>query len=80
MYCQYYQANVNIPYTWFIGGLIRNEDNLVFERTLDNNSGTIEFFIPEGLEKEFCDLMDCLIARGYVYNYQKLPNRLEQEL
>jgi len=79
MYCEYYQAQVNVPYTWFIGGLLRSEDNLVFERTLDNNSGTIEFFIPQGLERQFLDLMDCLIRRGYVYSYEKLPNRLQVE-
>lgn len=76
MYCLYFQAKVNIPYTWFIGGVFRNEDNLVFERTLEGSPDTLEFFVPEGLEEEFLHIMDFLISERYVFSYEKMPNRM----
>jgi len=76
MHCLYYQAKVNVPYTWFIGGVFRNEDNLVFERTLENSPDTLEFFVPEGQEEEFLHIVQYLVAQGYIFSYEKLPNRI----
>lgn len=77
MYCEYYQARVNVRRTWFIGGVFRNEDNIVFERTLDNTNDILEFFVPSGCEEEFLFLIDYLIKNKYVYSCKKLPNRLQ---
>jgi hypothetical protein len=75
MYCAYYQAEVKVPVTWFIGGIFRNEDNFVFERTIDGCSDRIEFFVPESQERTFIELMHDLMTLGYVINFEKLPNR-----
>lgn len=76
MYCQYYQALVNVRKTWFIGGVFRNEDYVAFERTLEGTNDIIEFFVPGSQEEEFLFLMNYLIKEGYVYKLDKMPNRL----
>lgn len=75
MFCEYYQAVVDVPYTWFIGGVLRNEDNLVFERTIDGSSNTLEFFVTKGQELEFLDLMNYLVKVGYIVSFEKKANR-----
>lgn len=77
MYCQYYQALVNVRKTWFIGGVFRNEDYVAFERTLEGTNDTIEFFVPASQEEEFLSLMNYLMKYGYVYKFQKMQNRLQ---
>ena len=71
MLCQYYQAKVNVPYTWFVCGAFRNEDNLIFERTLDKQAGTLEFFVPDGHEQEFLDIIRYMTTLGYVTHCEK---------
>ncbi len=80
MFCEYYQAEVDVPYTWFVGGVFRNEDNLVFERTIDDSSAIIEFFVTKEQEEEFLDLMNYLVKLGYILNFTKQENRLMREL
>lgn len=77
MYSKYYQAIVNVPYTWFITGVLRNEDHLVLERTLAGHEGKVlEFFVPESSEKKFVDLMRYFVDKDYVFSFEEKPNRL----
>lgn len=76
MYCEYYQALVNVRYTWFIGGIFRNDDALCFERTAEKNSEIIEFFVPACQEEEFLFVMQYLLDCNYVYRLEKKLNRL----
>jgi len=76
MYCQYYQAQTQKSKTWFVVGCFRNEDNLVFERTLDLEKSILEFFVPQENEERFLDIMNYLKNNGYILNLEKLPNRL----
>lgn len=80
MFCEYYQAIVNIPSTWFVGGVFRNEDNLVFERTMDGCSDRLEFFVTAACEPEFLELMHYLIETGYVVSCEKKENRIKVEM
>ncbi|KKQ48326.1 MAG: hypothetical protein US69_C0027G0015 [candidate division TM6 bacterium GW2011_GWF2_38_10] len=76
MQCQYYQAIVDVPHTWFVCGILRNEDNLVFERTLETDPRILEFFVTAEQEAEFLDLMHYFISCGYLESLQKMENRL----
>lgn len=78
MFCEYYQAIVDVPYTWFVGGCLRNEDNLVFERTLEERPELLEFFVTKEQEQEFLSIMNYFIKLGYVISFEKKENRLKQ--
>ncbi len=78
MFCKYYQAKVNIPYTWFVTGVLRSEEHLVFERTLAGSSNQIiEFFVPQESAEKFLQIMQYFIEHGYVYNVEERENRLK---
>ncbi len=77
MYCLYYHVRFIKKTTWFVVGVLRAEDNVVFERALDSDTEIFEFFIPPGRESEFLSFMDCLTRRGYVLSIEKKPNRLQ---
>jgi len=77
MYCKYYQAKVNIPYTWFITGTLRSEEHLVFERALSESKNEImEFFVPKDSEEKFLNIMNCFLELGYIKSFMEKPNRL----
>jgi len=78
MFCEYYQAIVDVPYTWFVGGCLRNEDNLVFERTLEERPELLEFFVTKEQEQDFLSIMNYFIKLGYVISFEKKENRLKQ--
>lgn len=78
MYCKYYQAKVNIPYTWFVTGVLRSEEHLVFERTIaGSNNEVVEFFVPQESEEKFVQIMQYFIERGYVTDFSEKENRLK---
>lgn len=78
-YCQYYHVGVCKEKTWFIVGCFRNEDHVVFERTLASNHEILEFFVPDGQEAFFLDMMGYMQRKGLVYWIEKKPNRMQQE-
>lgn len=75
-YCLYYQAQVPRDKTWFLVGILRSYEHLVFDRTIDKEKGIFEFFVPEDLEHYFLELMNDLQHRGTIQNLQKQKNRL----
>lgn len=77
MYCQYYLAQVNVPYTWFITGVFRNENNIVFERAMENDSSQMEFFVAPDYEDKFLSIIEYLQKNGYVLSFDKKENRLK---
>ncbi len=76
MFSEYYQAIVDVPYTWFVFGVFRNEDNLVFERTVEGSPNILEFFVTKDQEAEFLHVMDYLVKGGYILSVEKKVNRL----
>jgi hypothetical protein len=76
-FCHYYQAVATRETTWFLIGILRSYEHLVFERTVDKTKGIIEFFVPQDLEDHFLTLMQQLQERNVINQLQKLPNRLE---
>ena len=79
MYCEYYHAKTKKETTWFVVGCFRNEENLVFERTIDVPKSILEFFVTPECEDHFLEVMEYLKKNGYVLDLQKLPNRLKEE-
>lgn len=77
MFCNYYLAKSIKEKTWFVVGCFRNEENLVFERTLDTTDSSLEFFVTPDLEAQFLKIMEYLQKNGYVLELKKLENRLK---
>ena len=76
-YSLYYQVRVDRQKTWFVVGVMRNEDHLAFERTLEGQREILEFFVPRDQEQNFLILMEMLKKRGCVFEWNKQPNRYE---
>lgn len=74
--CSYYQAHVTRELVWFMVATLRSFEHLVFDRTLSKSDSIFEFFVPEGNEPVFLELMAYYQQEGIVHNVQKLPNRL----
>jgi hypothetical protein len=77
MYCNYYLAKSCKEKTWFVVGCFRNEENLVFERTLDKTESLLEFFVTPECEEQFLKIMEYLQKTGYILELKKLENRLK---
>ena len=75
MYCSYYHVRFIKKTIWFVVGVLRAEDNIVFERAFDGESDLFEFFVPPGREFEFLRLIDVLRHRGHVVSLEQKPNR-----
>ena len=75
-YCQYYQAHVVEKEAWFLTGVLRSFEHLAFDRTLDKETSTFEFFVTEDLEPMFLILMSSLQEQGVISSLTKMPNRL----
>ena len=80
MYCQYYQADVNLSFTWFVTGVLRSEDNMVFDRAQDGNSRVLEFFVPVDYEDKFLSIMQYLQQAGYITKLEKKENRFKTQV
>ena len=76
MRCLYYQGYVVREKIWFVVGLLRNEDHVCFERTVDKHANLFEFFVPESQEHVFKHLMDYFIAKEYLFGLERKPNPL----
>jgi len=74
--CAYYQAQVDRTLSWFVVAVLKSYEHMSFDRTIDVESSTFEFFVPESTEQYFISLMDYFATQGLVKNLQKLPNRL----
>ncbi len=79
MYSSYYQAHVAEKDCWFLVAILRSFEHLAFDRTVDKERSIFEFFVPEGNEASFLELMDYFEGQGIVSDLQKLPNRLARE-
>lgn len=76
-YCSYYQALVSRKDTWFIVAIMRSFEHCAFDRTLQAQDGLIEFFVPQENESYFIEIMNYLKKEHIVFEFKKLPNRLQ---
>lgn len=77
--CLYYQGTIKRSKVWFVVGVLRNEDHLVFERALDKKTGTFEFFVPPAQEDRFLRVMQALEKIDIVHSLEKVPHRYFQQ-
>ncbi len=75
----YYQAHIKRDKVWFVVGVLRNEDHIVFERTIDKKESLFEFFVPDLHHDLFVKIMRSFEQKGYVSNFRSLPNRFASE-
>jgi hypothetical protein len=71
----YYQAKVTPERCWFFAAVLRAQEHMCFDRTLDKNSNVFEFFVPKGQVQEFESLMAYFAREGLVSSLTQLPNR-----
>jgi len=76
-YCTYYQAEIDRSRTWLFVALIRSYEHLAFDRTVNQETSTFEFYVPPMQASRFEAIMQELIADGLVHNLRQLPNRLK---
>jgi hypothetical protein len=74
----YYQAIVERSACWYVVAVLRSFEHTAFDRTLDVETSTFEFFVPSSMEASFCAIMDYFQQHGLVKNLVKLPNRLTE--
>ena len=72
----YYQAQAESKTLRYAMGILRNQENWAFIRTLDKKTSTLEFFIAPAYEEEFAQLLQMLLDQKYLSWFKKLPNRL----
>ena len=75
-HCLYYQARVVPAKCWFFVGIMRSFEHVCFDRTLDKQTSTFEFFVPEAMQEVFLTLMAYFEKEGIVTMLTELPNRL----
>jgi hypothetical protein len=75
-FCSYYQAHVVKEKCWFMAATLRSFEHIAFDRTLDPKKSIFEFFVPQGLEGSFLEIMAYYQQIGLITNLSKLPNRL----
>jgi len=72
MLCAYYQGYLVKEKSWFVVGVLRNEDHVCFERTVDKKTGLFEFFVPPAQEELFVRIMTHLQAQECLYSFEKI--------
>lgn len=77
-FCSYFQARIEREQTWLFVALLRSNEHLCFDRTLDTQQGLFEFFVPEKNVSRFITLMRGFEAMHLLTDLQALPNRLAE--
>ncbi len=75
-YSLYYRAHVVKAEAWFFVAILRSFDHVSFDRTYDVSQSIFEFFVPEGMEPYFLEIIGVLVKKGVVDRLEKMPNRL----
>ncbi len=78
-FCEYYQAEVQREKCWFLTGALRSFEHMSFDRTINVENSTFEFFVPKDQQKDFEFIIQYFIDNGIVKNLRKLENRLKTE-
>ena len=76
--CSYFQARVLREQTWLFVALLRSNEHLCFDRTIDVSQGRFEFFVPVDNAARFLELMRGFEVTGLISDLQALPNRLAE--
>lgn len=75
-HCHYYQAYVVPAQCWYLTSILRSQEHLCFDRTIDVPNSIFEFFVPDLTHPHFLQLMSYFEQAGIIKNFHKLPNRI----
>lgn len=78
VFCSYFQARIQKEQTWLFVALLRSNEHLSFDRTINVDEGRFEFFVPKDNVERFLTLMHQFETEGLVSELVCLPNRLAQ--
>lgn len=70
--CFYYQATIDRSKTWFVVGVLRNEDHIAFDRSMNPKLGIFEFFVPADQEVRFLQIINYFIAEKLISDFKKI--------
>ncbi|KKP35289.1 MAG: hypothetical protein UR26_C0007G0009 [candidate division TM6 bacterium GW2011_GWF2_32_72] len=76
--CIYFQAKIKREKCWMLTAILRGMEHVAFDRTIDKETSTFEFFVPEATKDIFLNIMERLKKEGVVLELQELPNRLAE--
>lgn len=76
-WCAYYQGQVSRKDCLYLVAILKSFDHIALDRTIDPQESIFEFYVPQGMEQSFLDIMAHMAQEGIVSNLHKLPNRLE---
>jgi hypothetical protein len=74
-YCLYYTAKIDKKRCWLLSSILRANEHIAFDRSLDPQASIFEFFVPHGMEQRFLTIMNYMEQKAVVTDLVKLPNR-----
>lgn len=77
-FCTYFQARIQKEQTWLFVALLRSNEHISFDRTINLDEGRFEFFVPTDNVGRFLALMEQFTSLGLVSEVVCLPNRLAE--
>lgn len=76
-FCEYYLIKVDKSRSWMLSAVFKSFEHLSFDRTIDKENALFEFFVPQGNEVIFLEVIKYFKSIGLVLEYHKEENRLK---
>lgn len=76
LFCRYYQAKIERKNVWYFVAVFRSFEHVMFDRTLDKQTSTFEFFVPQDQINIFLKVMGYFQEQKIATELIELPNRL----
>ena len=76
----YYQAYIPREKTLYLAALLKSCEHVCIDRTLDAETGLLEFFVSPNMHEEFKELVAWFVQHGMMHSPQQLPNRFMPEV
>lgn len=77
MFCQYYLVRIKKEKAWFVTAAFKSFDHIAFDRTIDKESSTFEFFVAPESEATFLEIIAYFQSVDLVSTCTKTENRLQ---
>lgn len=76
-FCEYYLVKVDKSRSWMLSAVFKSFEHLSFDRTIDKENALFEFFVPQGNEETFLEVIEYFKNIGLVLECHKEENRLK---
>lgn len=77
MFCQYYLVRIQKEKAWFVTAAFKSFEHLSFDRTINKENSTFEFFVTAESEAVFLEIISYFQSIGLVLDCTKADNRLQ---